>query len=86
VAGAVVSLVAGELDELVVFDDADGEVDDEPDEEQPATAARTISAAAAPGFPLPERLRIGNTPVPPVWGAPVCAIGHSMTVGRACRL
>jgi hypothetical protein len=37
----------------------DDELDD--DEEQPATAARTISAAAVPAIPLRERSTLGNT-------------------------
>ena len=36
------------------------------DDEQLATAARTISAAAAPPIPLPERSTLGNTAVPPI--------------------
>jgi hypothetical protein len=66
--GAVLALlVAAGVDELAALGElvADGELDDE----QPATAARTISAAAtwparpAARFPLPD---IGNTSVPPV--------------------
>jgi len=41
-------------------------VDDELDDEQPATEARTISAAAVPRIPLRERSTLGNTPVPPI--------------------
>jgi hypothetical protein len=47
-------------DEVGGADDVDDELDDD---EQPATAARTISAAAAPRIPLPERSTLGNTPV-----------------------
>jgi len=52
---------AAELDELTGADD---ELED--DDAQPATAARTISAAAAPVIPLPERSTLGNTAVPPI--------------------
>ena len=36
------------------------------DDEQPATEARTISAAAVPRIPLRECPTLGNTPVPPI--------------------
>ena len=52
-------LGAAALGELGGVDD---ELDD--DEEQPATAARTISAAAVPAIPLRERSTLGNTPAP----------------------
>jgi hypothetical protein len=61
VATAVLLLGAAGLDgELAGVDD---ELDDD---EQPATAARTISAAAAPRIPSPERSTLGNTSVPPI--------------------
>jgi hypothetical protein len=77
-AGAVLLPAAGGLDEaaeLAEVSGAVGELDD--DEEQLATAARTISPAAtwatrvlarraARRFPLPERSPLGNTPVPPI--------------------
>jgi hypothetical protein len=65
VAGAVVLLPgpAG-LNVLGGIADVDGELDD--DEEQPATEARTISAAAVPRIPLRECPTLGNTPVPPI--------------------
>jgi hypothetical protein len=84
VVGPVVALpAAAEPDDGAAL----GEVvaDDELDDEQLATAARTISAPAtwparpAARFPLPE---LGNTPVPPIWGA-TCAVQLSMTVGQA---
>ena len=58
--GALLGAAAfGELGGLAgVYD----ELDD--DEEQPATAARMISAAAVPRIPLRERSTLGNTPVP----------------------
>ena len=58
--------VAAVLDELGGLAGVDGE----PEDEQPATAARTISAAAVPAIPLRERSTLGNTPVPPNLVAP----------------
>ncbi len=70
VAGAVLLLgAAAGLEELGGVD-GDGELDDDP---QPAASATQISAAAAPpipGFPLPGRSRIENTPTPPKLVAP----------------
>ncbi len=70
VAGAALLLgAAAGLEELGGVD-GDGELDDDP---QPAASATQISAAAArpiPGFPLPGRPRIENTPTPPQLMAP----------------
>jgi hypothetical protein len=63
VAGAVLLLGAAGLDVLGELAGVDGELDDD---EQPATEARTISAAAVPRIPLPERSTLGNTLVPPI--------------------
>jgi len=55
--GALLGAAAlGEFGGLAGVDD---ELDD--DEEQPATAARAISAAAVPAIPLRERSTLGNT-------------------------
>ena len=62
-AGAVLLLGAAGLDVLGELAGVDGELDDD---EQPATEARTISAAAVPRIPLRERSTLGNTPVPPI--------------------
>ena len=58
VAVAVLLLGAAGLDVLGELAGVDDELDDD---EQLATAARTISAAAAPAIPLPERSTLGNT-------------------------
>jgi hypothetical protein len=63
VTAAVLLLGAAGPDVLGELAGADDEL---ADDEQPATAARTISAAAAPRIPLPERPTLGNTPVPPI--------------------
>jgi hypothetical protein len=90
-AGALVPLpAAAVLDELAGLDGAACEPGELADEPQPAASAAQISAAAirpARGFRLPERSRIGNTPVPPILldGA-VRAVQQSMTVGTARRL
>jgi hypothetical protein len=66
--GAVLPPAAAGLDALGGAAGVDGELDD--DDEQPATTARTISAAAVPAIPLRERSTLGNTPVPPNLVAP----------------
>lgn len=58
-AGAVLLFGAAGPDVLGELADVDGELDDD---EQPATEARTISAAAVPRIPFLERLTLGNTP------------------------
>jgi len=63
VAGAVLLPGAAGPDALGELAGAVGELDDD---EQPATAARAISAAAVPRIPIPERSTLGNTPVPPI--------------------
>jgi hypothetical protein len=70
VAGVLeVLAVAAGLEALAELDDvADGLDDDE----QAASAARQISAAAARAAPdrqVPECSTLGNTPVPPIWAA-----------------
>ena len=62
-AGAVLLFGAAGPDVLGELADVDGELDDD---EQPATEARTISAAAVPRIPFLERLTLGNTPVAPI--------------------
>ncbi|HLM87913.1 MAG TPA: hypothetical protein VK284_02625 [Streptosporangiaceae bacterium] len=70
VAGVVLLGAAAGLEEPAELAGVDGELDDDP---QPAASATQISAATAwpiPGFPLPGRSRIGNTPTPPELVAP----------------
>jgi hypothetical protein len=55
----------GAADELGENTGADDELDDD-DDEQLATAPRTISATAAVPIPLAERSTQGNTAVPPI--------------------
>jgi hypothetical protein len=62
--GAAPLLATAGLDELGGAAGVDDELDD--DDEQPATEARTISAAAAPVIPIRECSTLGNTPVPPI--------------------
>jgi hypothetical protein len=66
--GVVLPPAAAGLDALGGVAGADGELED--DDEQPAAAAMTISAAAVPAIPLRERSILGNTPVPPNLVAP----------------
>jgi hypothetical protein len=79
VAGAVLLPAAAGLDELAEVGGADDVLGDDA---QPAANATQISAATArparaaaarpaAGFPLPERSRIANTPVPShLWAPP----------------
>jgi len=62
--GGALLLGAAGLDVLGELAGVDDELDD--DDEQPATEARTISAAAVPRIPLRECPTLGNTPVPPI--------------------
>jgi hypothetical protein len=61
--GGALLLGAVALDEPGELAGVDDELDDD---EQPATEARTISAAAVPRIPLRECPTLGNTPVPPI--------------------
>jgi hypothetical protein len=61
--GGVPLPTAAGLDGLGGVAGVDDELDDD---EQPATEARMISAAAVPRIPLRERSTLGNNPVPPL--------------------